>query len=476
MLRLAFLLRPLPALQHMEIKMHSGRTMLFALTAAFLPAAAAHADMTAMQRAAAFGISDIRGVAYIPGPQGPAKPIDPSFYPNISALPYFLGGLQTYTPKGDPFTPQDPCTIPGTSSLGLCQTWTIWNDSDFYNADFASLWSAGTDRGRDDLGRFKAELNANYIRPYDWQANPQIRNHHPFLDYANSLGMNVSIPISNYTYKVICGSIPKDKDWQQKVKWVFDDMYKSGSIDRAAGMLEIFNEFDASECQNATYVAKIAQYWKSLEDGKNIPDTQRLPISFPVTFAITNGLPGGAVLDAFNAIKNMPGLGLNFWKSRVIYAVNTFNSGPFMKNWLTNTLPAWFTQNGIPADTPVVFTEYGRSSGNEDDQADWVKAQFQALWPNKPKNFLGACAFVNEYRFWLQAPEPNFTLMNFNQGSGSWGKPKAMYVHTEQYQNPNADIGTLWTAQYQIDPQKPRKAYCEIGKVYFGSKTPPACP
>jgi hypothetical protein len=111
--------------------------------------------LTATQRAAQFGLSQIRGIAYIPGPQltgclsidvvsgknhcfgsgSEAKiPLDPNIV-TTSVLPYYQNGLQTYTSTGAP-----------SQYLGV--QYTIYYDSDFYNADFQPLW--GTP-GRNDL-------------------------------------------------------------------------------------------------------------------------------------------------------------------------------------------------------------------------------------------------------------------------------------------------------------------------------------
>ena len=291
-------------------------------------------------------------------------------------------------------------------------------------------------------------------------------------------GLRVTIPISNYTYGLMCSS----GNWQATIRGVFKDVYGNGSTPHsAAGMLKIFNEYDVSNCQNAQYVAQAALYWKQLEDGANVPDAQRLPIIFPVTWSIQNGIPGGAVLSAFNAIKNNPGLGLAFWQARVVYATNPFNPGTEVYNWITTALPSWFQQHGIPSNTPVMFTEYGRSSDqstppNQAGQAEYVKGQFEAMYTNgkpKPNYFLGATAFVNEYRFWLDPPEPNFALTDFNKGGGTWNKPAAMYVHHQRYKNPNGG-GALWDAYYQVDLQQPRPAYCEIAKVFLATVQP--CP
>jgi hypothetical protein len=446
--------------------------------------AKAQQDLTALQRAAQFGISDIRGVGYIPGPDGPQKPIDPSFGTG-DPLPYFKNVLQTYEPnRSTPYCqPHDP---PYQTCHPLDATYTIYYDSDFYNADFKLLWGnpGGSEVGRNDLGRYKSELNANFVYLYDWNQNTNQRDHIPFLDYAHSLGMKVTIAISNYTYEIMCGRVGGVTDWKSGVKSEFNEVYANGSTKPhpAAGVLKIFNEYDGSVCENPDFVAQVALYWKQLEEARGVPDADRMPIIFPTTFGIKNRLAGGAGLDVFNAINSTSGLGLSFWKARVVFATNPFNDGPFMKNWLDTDLPNWFAIHNIPADTPVMFGEYGRSSDEsnpptEAGQAAWVKGQFDKVYlPKKPAGFLGAVAFINEYRFWLKPPEPNFALTDFNRGGGTWNKPPAKYVHHQLYQNPNARQGSKWDAYYQVDPQKPRPAYCEIAKVYFGIETPPTCP
>jgi len=454
--------------------------LLYTATAQ-LSAAKAQPELTATQRAAQFGISDIRGIGYIPGPEGPAKPIDPSFG-LADPLPYFQNTLQTYMPdRTTPYCqPHDP---PYHTCHPLDATYTIYYDSDFYNADFELLWgSPGV--GRDDLGRYKFELNANFIYLYDWTQNTRLRNHIPFLDRAHALGLRVAIPISNYTYEIMCGRVGGVTDWKTGVMNEFNEVYANGSSDPhpAAGVLKIFNEYDGSVCENPDFVAQVALYWKQLENARNVPDPQRLPIIFPVTFGIKHGIAGGAGLSAFDAINSMPGLGLSFWKARVIYATNPFNDGSFMKRWITTELPNWFATHNIPMDTPVMFGEYGRSSDEsvpktEAGQATWVKGQFDAMYiPKKPAGFLGAAAFINEYRFWLKPPEPNFALTDFGRGGGSWNQPAAKYIQHQLYQNPNGQPGQPWSAYYQVDQQKPRPAYCEIATVFYGNEMRPACP
>jgi hypothetical protein len=89
-----------------------------------------------------------------------------------------------------------------------------------------------------------------------------------------------------------------------------------------------------------------------------------------------------------------------------------------MKTWLTQTVPAWLGQNGIPPETPITFAEYGRSSdesnpNNEQGQAAWIDGQFAAVWPKPIEQFLGACLFVYDTQFWKDPPEPNYAATDF---------------------------------------------------------------
>ncbi len=52
------------------------------------------------------------------------------------------------------------------------------------------------------------------------------------------------------------------------------------------------------ECKNVRFVADACAIWKSLEDQRGVPDANRLPIIFPVTFSESNGMPGGGTLPA----------------------------------------------------------------------------------------------------------------------------------------------------------------------------------
>lgn len=421
--------------------------------------------MTALERAKNFGLDDLRGIAYDPGPLA----IDGTENPQKDGGSYFENIKD-----------------------GQNVAYTIYYDSDFYNSDFAGLWS-GQNGGRDDLRRFKEQLNANFVHLYDWNAGTQsgapaggkMRDHIPFLDYANSLGIKVTIPISNYQMQTAyCAG--NTQLAQQNAQNMFNEIYgPSGTTPHpAAGMLKIFNEPDASECANVRLVADACQIWKALEDARAVPDANRLPIIFPVTFGISNGLPGGGVLQAWQAIRDNPQLGQGFWTARIIYATNPFNQGDFMKTWIIQTLPAWFAQNGIPVDTPIMFTEYGRSSDessppDQQGQAAWVDGQFAAIWPKPVDQFLGACLFVYDTQFWKAPPEPNYTATDFvinAGGTSQWPLPAADFQVDQQYWNPNGNngAGAIWDWNYNVQRLSERPSYWKVAERYQRAMARPA--
>jgi hypothetical protein len=144
--------------------------------------------------------------------------------------------------------------------------------------------------------------------------------------------------------------------------------------------------------------------------------------------------------------------------------------------WLTQTVPAWFAQNGIPPQTPIMCTEYGRSSdqsnpNNEQGQAAWVDSQFAAVWPKPLEQFLGACLFVYDTQFWKAPPEPNFTATDFvinNGGASQWPLPAADFQVDQKYWNPNGNngAGAIWDWNYNVQRLSERPSYWKVAEHY----------
>jgi hypothetical protein len=79
-------------------------------------------------------------------------------------------------------------------------------DSDFFNSDFTAIWGDdGQPGARRDLKVFQ-EAGLNFLHLYNW--NAQRVNHTVFLDEANTRGIKVMVPISNFTAQSIEGPVP----------------------------------------------------------------------------------------------------------------------------------------------------------------------------------------------------------------------------------------------------------------------------
>ncbi len=102
------------------------------------------------------------------------------------------------------------------NQYGFCYnpTWSGWepgspgqlSDSDFFNDSFQALWNDGTDTNgnsyRNDLGTIQG-AGSTLIRLYNWDPtrgwNGTVGTEHiHFLNKANSLGLQVVVPVSNY--------------------------------------------------------------------------------------------------------------------------------------------------------------------------------------------------------------------------------------------------------------------------------------
>ena len=121
-----------------------------------------------------------------------------------------------------------------------------------------------------------------------------------------------------------------------------------------------------------------------------------------------------------------------------------------MKAWLTPTAPAWFAQNGIPAETARV----GRSS----DESN----------PNIGPAGLGACLFVYDTQFWKASPEPNFTATDFvinSGGASQWPLPAADFQVNQKYWNPHGN-SAIWDWNYTVQRLSERPSYWKVGEHY----------
>lgn len=388
--------------------------------------------MTAYERCKAFGAARIQGIAYMPGPTN---------YTKQKLAQYF--------------------------------------DSDFYNSDFEALWGyVAPDQGRQDLARFKDRLGINFIHCYDWSApaqvanGPLLRDHRPFIASAAAQGQAVTIPISNYTLTLILEG--KEADARANVEKVYREIYPNQAPLKGAAMWKIFNEFDLNG-NNPETVVTVIGWIVDKEDKESLMDGARLPIMVDTSFGLSDGVCGGAIKGVWQALKARGTIGHytadDFWRQRFVFATNPQNDGPFIVDYLRNTLDPFWNSIGA-AVPPVMFTELGSNetqTGGEAQQAAWLKAQIEASTPGLHHPLmLGACVFLNEERVWEQGPELTFGIMRFGDtAANDWPHPSANHIAGTTY--PQWDRGGHpypVKGSYPVERQMPKLNYTVVRDLW----------
>ncbi|MGY3035081.1 hypothetical protein ACVIIV_004251 [Bradyrhizobium sp. USDA 4354] len=404
------------------------------------------ANMTAIERCKHFGVANIQGIAYMPGPTN--------------------------------YTKTQP---PGS----------LYENSDFYNNIFEELWgylnpNGSGERGRKDLYRFRQQLGVNFVHCYDWAAPVSqivdgklmsFRQHVTFLRVCANLGMKATVPISNYTMWLL--SQNRIAEARSNVEQIIGEVYSVALPPNKApipgvGMWKIFNEYELWYDRNPAHVVTVMTWIAEWEAKNNILDQNALPVMVCTSFGMADGVPGAGYLKKVRDVLLQRGKIGNkdpatFWNERIVFATNPQNPGSDISDYLANSLPNYWERYGIPV-PPVMFTELGSSieqTGGEAQQAEWLSQQIAASKPGSSNGMmLGACIFLNEARPWEEGPEKTFGITRFGPDS-SWGLPKQNYEAKTAY--PQWDPKGWWwqqPASYPVEQQAPKLNYLSAAKAW----------
>ena len=215
------------------------------------------ANMTALERCKHFGVANIQGMAYMPGPSNYSKTAPPG---------------------------------------------SLYEDSDFYNNIFHALWGFinPNERGRRDFGRFQQQLGVNFIHCYDWAApvsqideNGQLRHlrtHVGFLASAAQDGMKATVPISNYTMQLL--SEGRTEEARKNVGQIIPEVYSAGQPIAGVGMWKIFNEYELWFDRNPAHVVTAMKWIAEWEATSGITDANALPVMVCTSFGMEDGIEG----------------------------------------------------------------------------------------------------------------------------------------------------------------------------------------
>lgn len=405
------------------------------------------ANMTALERCKHFGVANIRGIAYMPGPTNYTKT----------------------APKG-----------------------SLYEDSDFYSNIFEELWAfrnpdGSGEIGRKDLYRFQQQLGVNFIHCYDWAApvsqvdqhgqTLRFRQHVTFLHVCNTLGMKATVPISNYTMDLLRQG--KVADARKNAEDVIGEVYTSALPPNrtpipGVGMWKIFNEYELWFDRKPEHVVTVMSWIAEWEAKNSILDQNALPVMVCTSFGMADGIEGAGYMKRVrDAMLRQGKIGnidaARFWNERIVFSTNPQNDGPSVADYLANRLPSYWQRNNIPV-PPVMFTELGSSieqTGGETQQAEWMTRQIAASKPGSSNGMmLGACVFLNEERPWEAGWERTFGIMRFGPDT-SWGLPKQNHQAETKY--PQWDRQGWWwgkPATYPVEQQAPKLNYHSVAKAW----------
>ena len=244
-------------------------------------------------------------------------------------------------------------------------------DSDATAEAFQALWGSKNGCGRNDLQAMAAQ-GVNLVRLYDynyqrgsdkWETGGN--GHIAFLDKAQSLGIKVIIPVSNYNFK---NQDRENHPWdniENTVTQIVASVKKNGAIHPAVHSFSIGNELDLNQDGEtwATLIPKAVRVAKLIH--KLAPDHY---MSVPVS--------NGDEKKFYNMLRDQ--LPADLYQSRFYNAVQTFKlkNGDDLKR---NILQAY---DDLKLGVPLVITELGTNSlaiGSVDAKVDAVVGQASAV-------------------------------------------------------------------------------------------------
>ena len=288
----------------------------------------------------------------------------------------------------------------------------IYFGSDIARSQMGSLWgtqsylaeSCGSNC-RNDLQTIQT-MGVNLIRLYDWD----IRNDHSqFLDYCQTLGIKVVVPISNW--------LPENPQfWTAQIPTYlqYGNFGNSGGTDwhpAIAGVIIANEPFLVSDYDPATLynnaIGLVAQFLAGV-DTKGY--SKSVPVGIPLAF-VPRGAPfasNGANMPCWNSFNQfLTDSRVAPYLDRLMLCANTYNDKSYLFENAESTNQGWVQLTYAQFNTPILFTEIGKSRQNSDYTVAYVQDQLQSSMSYQKKNptqLLGACHFQFSNKVWEQTP------------------------------------------------------------------------
>ncbi len=280
----------------------------------------------------------------------------------------------------------------------------IYFGSDVARKQFGSLWGTQSylqqscePACRNDLQTMK-DMGINLVRVYDWD----LRNdHRPFLDRAQSLGIKVIVPISNWLVK-------NPQYWDEQIRGYLKPGNFAGSSGKpdwhpAIAGITISNELDQEGV--AAYGQAVDLTVRFLQEAERQGFSKSMHVGIPVTFAQRPGVEAPA-WDLFDRLVNKTELAP--YRSQLMLNPNSYNEGTYLFGNTPADPAGWMQKTFARYGLPVVFTELGMNRVQRPDSAAVVRDQLErglAYQQANPEQLLGLVHFMFDNKVWKQSPD-----------------------------------------------------------------------
>ena len=300
-------------------------------------------------------------------------------------------------PKGyDPLTANDTCIFSG-SDIACNPMKPLWGTA--YTSGSGSSCGASGANCRDDLQTI-ANLGINLVKLYDWDPR---NSHTEFLDYCQSFGINVLVPVSNYF--LTAGYQDKDANIIALIK----SFSNAGGTDYHPAIIGI-------AIGNEPYLGKIdmrnlidfTNSWVKTEQ-QSYPGFRQLKITHPVSF---KNLPPPDEFSkpwypAWTLWREIIA-GVTDVNDRLVLSTNTFNHADYLfENAGGPSGKSYVDLSYEKFKLPLLFTEIGQDRTVPNYQ-EIVTGQLSGTLKynaSNPDVLLGCCFFQFADKVWLPHTE-----------------------------------------------------------------------
>jgi hypothetical protein len=300
---------------------------------------------------------------------------------------------QPFPPGYDPSRANTTCLYFG-SDIAYDPMAPLWGNN-YQSSKGSACGGTGSSSCRNDLQTLHG-MGVDLIRLYDWEP----RNYHlNFLDYCNTLGLKVLVPVSNYFVKPSEG-LPKRDSLIPALLKSFSNKEHSDYHSAVAGIIignepEI-NNFDVQNCIDFT------KTWVDIEQSQ-FSGYREVQIGHPVDFGLYGGqYPCWGFWDPLLAALNQ--VTTRNLSQRLFLAPQTYNTRAYLFENAESSGKGYVDLTYEQYQKPILFTEIGHDRTKPDYQSvvDGQLAGCLAYDKQQPGRLMGMCFFQFADKVWIQ--------------------------------------------------------------------------